>query len=76
METMTLKISGENVMAAVKEFLKMPPSYSVEIVPELPEEWDHIPYASAEEQAEIEEELKDPECHVVARSKTLTIEIP
>jgi hypothetical protein len=36
---------------------------------------DDLPYVSDEEQKEIEEELKNPDYHIVAQEKTITIEI-
>ncbi|MBF0476451.1 MAG: hypothetical protein HQK59_11565 [Deltaproteobacteria bacterium] len=74
METLTLRISGENSVAAIKVFLKTLPSQSFEIFPELSQEWC-VPYASDEEQAEIEAELKHPDCRVIVDREVLTIEI-
>ncbi|MBF0495192.1 MAG: hypothetical protein HQK58_01240 [Deltaproteobacteria bacterium] len=74
----TIEYSDDMVAAAIKVFLEtLPPQSvrSVRIFPELPQEWDHIPYASDEEQKEIEEELKDPECHILSSEEIVTIKI-
>ncbi|MBF0525648.1 MAG: hypothetical protein HQK56_11185 [Deltaproteobacteria bacterium] len=78
MGIVTIEYSDDRVVVAVKGFLEtLPPQSvrSVKIFPELPQEWDHIPYASDEEQKEIEEELKDPECHIVSSEEIVTIKI-
>ncbi|MBF0507800.1 MAG: hypothetical protein HQK57_02610 [Deltaproteobacteria bacterium] len=78
MKTFTLKFSDDSVddsvMEAIKGFLKTLPQ-QVELVPGFPQNWDHIPYVDDEEQAEIEESLKNPDCHIVSSSRKVMIEI-
>ncbi|MBF0531333.1 MAG: hypothetical protein HQK55_19095 [Deltaproteobacteria bacterium] len=74
MGILTLKYSDDSMVTLIKGFLATLPPHAVEIVPELSEEWDHIPYASDEEQAEIEELLKNPDCHVYPLKVSVTIE--
>ncbi|MBF0475320.1 MAG: hypothetical protein HQK59_05700 [Deltaproteobacteria bacterium] len=75
MGTLTLKYFDESVAAAVREFIETFPPHSIEIVPEPAQEWDHIPYASDEEQAEIEEALKNPDCHIVSSREKVNVQI-
>ncbi|MBF0508326.1 MAG: hypothetical protein HQK57_05295 [Deltaproteobacteria bacterium] len=75
MGTITFKYADDQVMVAVKEFLLTLPPHSIEIILESSQEWDHIPYVSAEEQAEIEEILKDPECHVIDPNATVRFKL-
>ncbi|MBF0525798.1 MAG: hypothetical protein HQK56_11960 [Deltaproteobacteria bacterium] len=72
METVILKLSHDS-LEAVKEFLKTLPAGEVQLVLEEPVEVD-IPYVSDEEQAEIEELFKDPDCHIVSSREKVFVE--
>ncbi|MBF0497116.1 MAG: hypothetical protein HQK58_11175 [Deltaproteobacteria bacterium] len=73
METVILKLSHDS-LEAVKEFLKTLPPGEFQLILEDPQHSD-IPYVSDEEQAEIEELLKDPDCHIVSSREKVFVEI-
>ena len=73
MTTLKLRIN-ENVLERVLEFLKTLPDETVEIVQQNndKETWD-IPLVSDEEQKEIEEDLKNPDCEIIVHKETVRL---
>ncbi|MBF0476711.1 MAG: hypothetical protein HQK59_12955 [Deltaproteobacteria bacterium] len=77
METLKLRLKDQNIKAEILSFLKaFPPDY-LEMTEEIEGECDewYLTPVSDEEQAEIEEELRDPDCRVVASEELITIEL-
>ena len=72
MTTLKLRID-ENVLERVLEFLKTLPDKTVEIIQQNEKEiWD-IPSVSDEEQKEIEEHLKNPDCDMIVSKETIRL---
>ncbi|MBU2446147.1 MAG: hypothetical protein KJ666_11355 [Bacteroidetes bacterium] len=71
MKTIELKIS-ETIYNKLISFLELLPKESIQIIVKDDERSD-IPFVDDEEQKEIEEILKNPECHDFESSKILKL---
>ncbi len=67
MKTLTLHVN-DKVAEAIKQLLALLPEEEATVV----EFYDGIEYVSDEEQAELEELLKDPDCDVPAEKRRFT----
>lgn len=69
MTTISINILDDSILEKIKSMLSVFPADKIQYI----ETDKDIEYVSDEEQTEIEEILKDPDCHTVAFSETIEI---
>jgi len=69
MTTISINILDDSLLDKIKSMLSVFPADKIQYI----ESDNNIEYVSDEEQAEIEEILKDPDCHTVAFSEIIEI---